>query len=147
MHKRQLCARILRVQGILILVVAAIHLAATPLLRGTLVAQLSPPDFQFVWPPFLLSFVVLGILLIPVGVSTLFCANGIMSGERWPWRVGITNALAVLSLPFVLALTMDRRYFTAIPFLTAAILISLVGLSMCWPLWWVRGELKTNFGH
>lgn len=147
MHKRQLCARILRVQGILILLVAAIHLAATPLLRGTLVAQLSAADFQFVWPPFLLSFVVLGILLIPVGVSTLLCASGIRAGERWSWSFGITNASAVLSLPFVLALTMKKSYFTAIPFLAAAILISLVGLSMCWPLWWVRPELKPNTDH
>ena len=142
MRKRTISARILRVQGILLLVVAAIHLAATPLLRVTLVRQLTAEDFQFVWPPFLLSFVVLGILLIPIGVSTLFCAAGVEAGEPWSWRFGITNALAILSLPFVLAFTMERRYFSAVPFLVAAILISLVGVSMCWPLWWVRGELK-----
>jgi len=53
----------------------------------------------------------------------------------------MTNALAILSLPIVLALTVDKHYFTALPFLIAAILITLVGLSMCLPLWWVRGEL------
>jgi hypothetical protein len=144
MYKRTISSRILRLQGSVILIVAAIHLAATPLLRATLVHELSAADFQFVWPPFLLSFVVMGILLIPVGISTLFCATGVRTGQRWSWRFGITNALAVLSLPFVLALTMDRRYFTAIPFLVATILISLVGLSMCWPLWWVRGELTDS---
>lgn len=144
MSKRLICARILRVQGVLILVVAAIHFAATPLLRDTVARELSPTDFQFVWPPFLLSFVVTGILLVTIGVSTLFCAAGVRAGERWSWRFGITNALAILSLPIVLALTMQRRYFTAIPFLIAAILISLVGLSMCLPLWWVRSELTEN---
>jgi hypothetical protein len=146
MHKRTISARILQVQGFLILVVAAIHFAVTPLLRATLVHELSAADFQFVWPPFLLSFVVMGILLVPVGVSTLFCASGVMAGQRWSWRFGITNALAVLSLPFVLALVMDKSYFTAIPFLVASILISLVGLSMCWPLWWVRSELRGDSG-
>ena len=144
MRKRTISSRILRVQGILILVVAAIHFAATPLLRLTLVQQLTPVDFAFVWPPFVLSFVVVGVLLIPIGVSTLFCAAGIRAGEWWAWRVGITNALAILSLPFVLAMTMEKRYFTAVPFLVAAILISLVGLSMCWPLWWVRSEMKAT---
>jgi hypothetical protein len=146
MHKRNISAGILRVQGILILTVAAIHFAVTPLLRATLVRELSANDFQFVWPPFLLSFVVMGILLVPVGVSTLFCASGVRAGQRWSWRFGITNALAVLSLPFVLAIVMDRRYFTAVPFLIAAILISLVGLSMYWPLWWVRHELTAGSG-
>jgi hypothetical protein len=146
MNKRTISAAILRVQGFLILVVAAIHFAVTPVLRATLVHELSAPDFQFIWPPFLLSFVVMGILLVPIGVSTLFCASGVRAGQRWSWRFGITNALAVLSLPFVLAAVMDRRYFTAIPFLVAAILISLVGLSMCWPLWWVRRELTADSG-
>jgi hypothetical protein len=141
MRKLLISARILRVEGAVILVVAAIHLSVIPLLRNTLRQQLSAPDFAFAWPPFLLSFAVMGILLIPVGVSTLFCASGIRAGESWSWRVGITNALAILSLPFVLAVTMDRRYFTAIPFLIASILITLVGLSMCLPFWWVRNEL------
>jgi hypothetical protein len=144
MRKRLISARIVRVQGVLILGVAAIHLLVTPLLRDALSRQLSVPDFEFVWPPFELSFVVMGILLIPVGVSTLFCASGIKAGQPWSWRVGITNALAILSLPLVLAFTMEKRYFTAIPFLIAAILITLVGLSMCLPLWWVRAELTQN---
>lgn len=146
MRKRTISAGILRLQGIVILVVAAIHLAATPLLRAALLRALSAADFQFVWPPFLLSFVVMGILLVPIGISTLFCAAGVKAGQEWAWRFGITNALAVLSLPFVLAIIMDRRYFTAVPFLAASILISLVGLSMCWPLWWVRGELTATSG-
>ena len=146
MHKLSIAARVLRGQGVLILVVAAIHLSATPLLKDTLRRQLSGPDFDFVWPPFLLSFVVLGILLIPIGISTLFCASGVRAGEQWSWRVGVTNALAILSLPFVLALTMQKQYFAAVPFLIAAILITLVGLSMCWPLWWVRAELTQKSG-
>jgi hypothetical protein len=144
MHKRTISARILTVQGILILVVAAIHLAVTPLLRSALADQLSTADFQFTWPPFALCFVVMGILLLPVGICTLLCASGVRAGESWSWRVGITNAITVLSLPFVLFAIMDKHYFEAIPFLVASILITLVGLSMCWPLWWVRRELTAT---
>jgi hypothetical protein len=52
------------------------------------------------------------------------------------------NAITILSLPIVLAVVMERRYFSAPPFLVAAILITALGTSMIWPLLWVRRELK-----
>jgi hypothetical protein len=58
--------------------------------------------------------------------------------------VGITNAMAILSLPIVLVLVMERHYFSALPFLIATVLITAVGLSMAWPLVWVRGELESG---
>jgi len=66
----------------------------------------------------------------------------VRSSERWSWRVGITNALTILSLPVVLVVVMERRYFSALPFLIASILITAVGLSMIWPVIWVRRELQ-----
>ena len=142
MNKLLIASRILRVEGILLLVVAAIHLLAIPELRSLFVRLLSPGDFRFVWPPFLLNHAVVGILLVPLGLSTVYCASGIRSGERWSWRVGITNALTILSLPVVLVAVMKRHYFSALPFLIATILITVVGLSMIWPMLWVRSELK-----
>jgi hypothetical protein len=56
--------------------------------------------------------------------------------------VGITNALTILSLPLVLVAVMERRYFSALPFLIATILITVVALSMIWPLLWVRSALS-----
>jgi hypothetical protein len=70
-------------EGVLLLVVATIHLLVIPELRSVLVRLLSPGDFRFVWPPFLLNHAVMGILLIPLGLSTVYCASGIRSGERW----------------------------------------------------------------
>jgi hypothetical protein len=75
----------------------------------TLVRQLSAPDFQFVWPPFVLAFVVLGILLVALALSTIYCAMGVRRGERWAWRLGISNALTVLSLPIVLWATLGQE--------------------------------------
>jgi len=142
MNKLLIASRVLIAEGILLLLVAAIHLLAIPLLRSTFLRILSPKAFQFVWPPFLLNHAVVGILLIPLGLSTLYCASGVRSSERWSWRVGITNALTILSLPVVLVVVMERRYFSALPFLIASILITAVGLSMIWPVIWVRRELQ-----
>ncbi len=142
MNKLLISSRILLVEGILLLVVAAIHLLVIPELRRLFAHLLSTRDFQFVWSPFLLNHTVVGILLIPLGLSTMYCASGIRFGERWSWRLGITNALTILSLPLVLVAVMERRYFSALPFLIATILITLVGLSMIWPMLWVRSDLK-----
>ena len=142
MNKPLISSRIVRAEGILLLLVAAIHPAVIPTLRRAFVSLLSPGDFQFVWPPFLLNHAVVGILLIPLGLSTLYCASGIRRGERWSWRVGMTNAITILSLPLVLVAVMERHYFSALPFLIATILITVVGLSMIWPLLWVRRALS-----
>ncbi len=146
MNKLVISSSILRVEGILLLVVAAIHLLVIPTLRSLFMRLLSPGAFRFVWPPFLLNHAVVGILLIPLGLSTMYCASGIRSGERWSWRVGMTNALTILSLPVVLVTVMDRHYFSALPFLVATILVTVVGLSMIWPMLWVRSELKHDGG-
>jgi len=141
-RKLLIASRILTVEGTLLLVVATIHMLVIPSLRGVFVRVLSPGAFRFVWPPFLLNHAVVGILLVPLGLSTLFCAAGIRDGQRWSWRVGITNALTILSLPIALVLIMERHYFSALPFLLATILITVVGVSMIWPLFWVRRELN-----
>jgi hypothetical protein len=142
MNKLLISSRILVVEGMLLLIVAVIHLLVIPQLRSLFVRLLSPRAFEFVWSPFLLNHAVVAILLVPLGLSTMYCASGVRSGERWSWRVGMTNALTILSLPFVLVTVMERRYFSALPFLVATILITLVGLSMIWPMLWVRRELK-----
>jgi hypothetical protein len=141
-HKLLIASHILIVEGTLLLVVAAIHMLVIPSLRGVFVRVLSPGAFRFIWSPFLLNHVVVGILLVPLGLSTLYCASGIRSGQRWSWRVGVTNALTILSLPLALVMIMERHYFSALPFLLATILITAVGLSMIWPLLWVRRELN-----
>lgn len=132
----------LTIQGWLIVVVAAIHLSATPLVRGFVAGQVNAQQMAMIWPPFALSFVVLGILLIPIGLSTVYCARGIRRRESWAWVIAMMNALAVLTLPVALLLIMDPVYFRAVPFLVASILITAVGVSMAWPLLWVRREIS-----
>jgi hypothetical protein len=141
MDRPNIVAGLLTIQGWLLLVVAAIHLSVTPVVHAFVASQISAREMVTVWPPFALSFVVMGILLIPIGLSTIYCARGIRRKERWAWAIAMMNALAVLSLPVALFLIMDPVYFKAVPFLVASILITVAGLSMAWPLLWIRREI------
>jgi hypothetical protein len=131
---------ILKVDGILLLTVAGIHLGATPLVLRFVSSQSTPGAYAQIKPPFLLSFVVVGVLLIPVGLSTLFCANPLRHGEPWARTICSFNAVSILMLPLVLILTMPARYFHAIPFLAAAILVLVVAVSMCVPIALARSK-------
>jgi hypothetical protein len=137
--RRRLASRILIGQGALILVVGAIHLAMTSQLGRAIERAVSPEAFRFVWPPFALDHVVSGILLVPIGLTTIIAANGVALGSEPAWRIAMINALALLSLPIVLVLTMGFDYSVGSPAsLIGAVVISLVGISMVWPLLWAR---------
>lgn len=97
-------------------------------------SQSTPRAYAQIKPPFLLSFIVVGILLVPVGLSTFFCANSICRGEPWARTICSFNAVSILMLPLALVVTMPAKYFRAIPFLTAAILVWIVAISMSVPL-------------
>jgi hypothetical protein len=137
--RRRLASRILIGQGALILLAAAIQLAMTAELGRVVERAVSPEAFLFVWPPFALDHIVSGILLVPIGLTTIITANGVALGSEPAWRIAMINALALLSLPIVLVLMMWFDYFVGSPaFLIAAVIISLVGISMIWPLLWAR---------
>ena len=134
MDRSALAARILKTDGILLLVVAMIHFAATPYVLRFVSSQSTPEAFAQIKPPFLLSFILVGVLLLPIGLSTVYCANSFRRGERWARVICGFNALGVLLLPIALVLTMPARYFRAILFLIAAVLIWFVAISMAVPL-------------
>jgi hypothetical protein len=133
MERSELGARILKVDGVLLLVVALIHFAATPYALRFVSSQSTPEAFAQIGPPFLLSFMVVGILLVPIGLSTVYCANSFRRGERWARMICGFNAFGVFFLPVALMLTMPARYFRAILFLIAATLVWIVAISMIVP--------------
>src|SRR6266480_1919588 len=141
MSRTQIVARTVSVTGVLLLVVAAIHLAVTPLLKKEVLDRtLTPEQLSIVQPPFLLNHLVVGILLIPIGFITIYSAPALRAGERWAWIVNFTNGLTILSLPIVLAIVMPLSDFQALPFLIAAGLITIVGIAMTAALWWIRSD-------
>ncbi len=134
MDRNALAARILKIDGILLLVVAVIHFAATPFALRFVSSQSSPESYAQIEPPFLLSFVLDGVPLLPIGLSTVYCANSIRSGQRWARTICYFNALSILLLPLALILIMPARYFRAILFVIAATLVWIVAISMTVPL-------------
>ena len=120
------------------IILAFIHLLATPLINRWLARELTVDVLTRVSPAFLLDHIVVGILLIPFGVSTLYSAAGVRAGQPWARAIGITNAVAVLTMPFLVAFLMGPEYFSATPFFVAAILITFIGVSMFIPLIWLQ---------
>lgn len=134
MDRSALAARILKTDGVLLLVVALIHFAATPFALRFVSSQSTPEAFVQIGPAFLLSFVVVGILLVPIGLSTVCSADSFRRGERWARVICGFNALGVFLLPIALVMIMPARYFRAILFLVAATLVWIVAISMTLPL-------------
>jgi hypothetical protein len=134
MDRSTIGASILKIDGVLLLIVALIHFAATPYALHFVSSQSTPEAFAQIGPPFLLSFIIVGILLLPIGLSTVYCANSFQRGERWARVICGFNAFGVLLLPVALMLTMPARYFGAVLFLVAAILVWIVAISMTVPI-------------
>ncbi|HZE64303.1 MAG TPA: hypothetical protein VE056_10500 [Pyrinomonadaceae bacterium] len=143
MNRRLIVARLISVTGVLLLIVAAIHLLVTPVLKSFILDRvLTPQELRIVSPPFLLNHIVVGILLIPLGFITLYTAAGIRAGERWAWVINLAIGLTILSLPVVLVFVMRAEYFQALPFLIATALITIVGITMTAALMLVRHDFR-----
>jgi hypothetical protein len=97
-------------------------------------SSLSGGAYSFVWPILAFAFSLDGVLLLPLGFTAIYCAAGIQRGEQWARTLGLVCALTVLILPILLILVMGFRYFSATPFLAAAIIITIAGLGMTIPV-------------
>jgi hypothetical protein len=140
-RRRVLAARMLPVQGVLLIVVAIIHLVMTAEIGRIVAMNTTPQTFDFLWPPYELDHIVVGVLLFAVGLIAMLCAGGIRDGDRRIWRIALVNALGVLVLSPAVALTVGLRYFAQAPaFLIAAVVLAIVGLWMTAPLLLIRRD-------
>ena len=128
MEVQRFAARALAVGGVLLLIVAAIHLAVTPMLRTLFLTAAGQGPARFWLAPFLLNHVVVGVLLVPVGLNTLYAARAARAGAPWARAVALTNAFSVLALPVALVLLMGREYFGARPFVVATVLVAVASV-------------------
>jgi hypothetical protein len=119
----------MKFDGILLLVVAALHFIATPLALRFISNLSTPEAYAQIKPPFLRSFILVGVLLVPVGLSTFYCANSIRRGEAWAHTICSFNAVTVLMLPRAPILIMPSKYFRAILFVISAILVWIIAIS------------------
>lgn len=144
MRRRYLVSKILLVDGVLLLVLAFAQFLSTPLINKWLSRQLTEQVLHDISLPYFLNHITVGILLIPFGVSTLFSAVGVRSGQGWARGIALTNALAVLLLPLFVVLLMGPQYFDATLFFIAAIIVIIIGLSMILPLLWLWSNKENS---
>ena len=138
---RSLAARMMVMQGVLLIAVAAMHLAMTEEIGRIVAANTTPDAFRFLWPPYALDHITVGVLLLALGLLAIVCAGGIRARERRAWWIALINAIAILSLSPAIALTVGLRYFSEAPaFLIAAVIIAVLGVWMLLPLLWIRKE-------
>ena len=78
----------------------------------------------------LLNHLVVGILLLALGTLTLYAAQNAASGARWALTVTRIVAVAIAALPPTLFVVMGTRYFAAVPFLVAAIMVCVASISL-----------------
>ena len=104
MDRNALAAWVMKIDGVLLLIVAVVHFAATRLALRFVSSQSSPEEYAQIEPRFLLSFVVVGVLLLPVGLSTFYCADSIRHSQRWAQQWTVDGNFCVRSIkPLVIA--------------------------------------------
>jgi hypothetical protein len=127
---------ILRVGGLLLVALGALHLAVTPAIAHLIAQSTSPAGAEWLRPPMLLNHVVVGILLLPLGGLTFYAAPGAARGEHWALVVSRVTAVAVATLPVTLVVVMGGRYFAAAPFVAATVILAAACLALLAAAFW-----------
>ncbi len=141
MNRRSVVARILMLDGILLLVVAILYFMLTSLATKWLAYKLTPAEYSEVAPQFIMNHLAVGILLIPIALTTFYCSWGVKKGQHWSRVVSLINGISVLSLPVILSWFMGAQYYGSILFLLATVLIVVVGITMLVPLVWFPKDI------
>jgi hypothetical protein len=138
-HQLSFAAGSLIAGGIFLAAAALFHLLAASHIPMILRKTVDAKAFAFLEPIVSFTFILNGILLLPLAFSTLYSAAGVRRGERWAWWIGLANALAVIALPCVLVSSMGLGYFADAPlFVAGALSVTAAGLLMLLSLLWAR---------
>jgi hypothetical protein len=128
--------RLTQATGILLMVLGIIHLIATPFLIGWSSRQLHPDHVQLVIAAMRLNHILVGILLLPLGISTFWSGEALE--QSWGLRLAGLNAATLLCFPILLVTTMpveslDAPLFRlAILVVISACLIQILALAGVW---------------
>ena len=127
---------ILRLSGALLVVLGVLHLAVTPDIARLIEHSTLPALVPLLEPPMLLNHVIVGILLLPLGILTFYAAPFAARGERWALVVSRVTALTVAALPVTLFWLMGTRYFGAVPFVVAVVIVCGASVALLGAAFW-----------
>ena len=136
MNRRSFVARIVMIDGVVLLIVAAVYLALASAAAGWIEPRISPLEKPNIMPVFLFNHIAVGILLLPLAVTTLYSSWGVRKGQQWSRLISLINGLSVLTLPAVLYWLMGEQYSGSIVFLLESILMVVVGVTLLLPVVW-----------
>ena len=136
MNKHNIIARILLVDGTLLLIVAFIHILTTPIVGKWFAQDVTIETLSHLAPSALVNQLV-GILLIPFGISTLYCAMGVRAGQHFTRIIAMINAVAVIIIPLLILILMGPQYLNSTLILIADIIMAIIGVSMFIFLLWL----------
>ena len=149
-HEQRLfiAARCLTVGGFFLGAAAVFHFFAASHIPTILKGVLDSKTYVFLQPIVSFTFLLNGVLLVPLSFSTLRCAAALRRGERWALWIGLANAVTVLVLPCLLVWSMGFGYFSGAPlFLAGAVSIAVAGLLMMLPLLWAWRGIARRSGN
>ena len=136
MNKQNYVSRILLIDGILIIIIAFIHLFTTPIITKWFAQDVSVETLS----QFAISSMVnqlVGILLVPFGLSTLYCAMGVRVGQHFARMIAMINAIAIIIIPLLILILIGSQYLNSTLIFIADVLMALIGVSMFILLLWV----------
>ena len=119
--------RLLRGGGVLLLLLGAVHLVATPHIAKLIQDLTSPRAAEMLTPPMLLNHILVGVLLLPLGFLTFYAAP---YSDRWAQVIVRTTALTVATLPLTLLALMGLRYFDAPLFVVGFLLVVAASVTL-----------------
>ena len=106
-----LASRLTRATGVLVILLGAVHLVATPFYVGWSQEGLKPDTAPLVLAALQLNHALAGVLLLPMGLSSFLAAGALK--ERWGLTLACANAVVLLLLPVLLVTTMPLGVLNA----------------------------------
>ena len=136
MNKQNYVSRILLIDGILIIIISFIHLFTTPIITKWFAHDVSVETLSHLAISSMVNQLV-GILLVPFGLSTLYCAMGVRVGQHFARMITMINAIAIIIIPLLILILMGPQYLNSTLILIADVLMALIGVSMFILLLWL----------
>ena len=103
-----------------------------------------PASAGWLLPPMLLNHVTVGVLLVPLGILTLYAAPHATAGARWAIITTRLSACTVATLPGLVLFFTGSRYFGAPFFRLAVAIAGLAAVVLLFAAFWPRTEALPN---
>jgi hypothetical protein len=127
--------------GILVLLIAFVHLYATRLIQEHVLARIKDAALHaLIAPGYLLDHIVVGVFMLPIGFLMYWSAPALKDKQRWAYVMNMSFCIAILTTPLLILWLMSAAEFNSPLFALSALVLSAIGVISCLLLFWVRRE-------